>query len=331
MFYVPFQQLFFIGPIIYFYLQSLLNPIFKFQKKQIIHLVPGILYLLYSLLIFANDCFIVKETYFYSNGMDKDFEQWYQISGQISMVFYFLISLNYYFNYKKLVVAVSSNANALLFEWIKNYLIAFLIMLVLPILFDVLGIVFPEIKSYEGSWWFYFLYSIVLLYIAITGYSNNAITKIGFQFKFYEQNLVYYLTESLNSNIIFENIVDIKHEVVEDIDDKNLLKWKTAIENLIVSESLFKNSELTLIEIAKKLEINIAIISKTVNQEFGVNFNDFVNNYRVEAVKNSFAKGEHKKSTLLGIAYDCGFNSKATFNRAFKKNTGKTPKEYLEE
>ena len=70
------------------------------------------------------------------------------------------------------------------------------------------------------------------------------------------------MTESLNSNIIFENIVDIKHEVVEDIDDKNVLKWKTAIENLIVSESLFKNSELTLIEIAKKLEINIAIISK---------------------------------------------------------------------
>ena len=272
MFYVPFQQLFFIGPIIYFYLQSLLNPIFKFQKKQIIHLVPSILYLLYCLIIFVYDCFIVNETYFYSNGMDKDFEQWYQISGQISMVFYFLISLNYYFNYKKLVVEVSSNANALLFEWIKNYLIAFLIMLVLPILFDVLGIFFPEIKSYKGSWWFYFLYSIVLLYIAITGYSNNAITKIGFQFKFYEQNLVYYLTESLNSNIIFENIVDIKHEAVEGIDDKNVLKWKTAIENLIVSESLYKNSELTLIEIAKKLETNIAIISKTVNQEFGCKF-----------------------------------------------------------
>ena len=256
----PFPTVVFYRTYYLFLFTKFIKPNIQISKKQIIHLVPGILYLLYSLLIFANDCFIVKETYFYSNGMDKDFEQWYQISGQISMAFYFLISLNYYFNYKKLVVEVSSNANALLFEWIKNYLIAFLIMLVLPILFDVLGIVFPEIKSYKGSWWFYFLYSIVLLYIAITGYSNNAVTKIGFQFKFYEQNLVYYLTESLNSNIIFENIVDIKHEVAEDIDDKNVLKWKTAIENLIVSESLFKNSELTLIEIAKKLETNIAII-----------------------------------------------------------------------
>ena len=60
-----------------------------------------------------------------------------------------------------------------------------------------------------------------------------------------------------------------------------------------------------------------------------MNFNDFINNYRVEDVKKAFDKGEHKKTTLLGIAFDCGFNSKATFNRAFKKNTGISPKEYL--
>jgi len=61
-----------------------------------------------------------------------------------------------------------------------------------------------------------------------------------------------------------------------------------------------------------------------------MNFNDCINKYRIEAIKNSFINGEHKKSTLLGIAFDCGFNSKATFNRAFKKNTGKTPKEFIE-
>ena len=81
--------------------------------------------------------------------------------------------------------------------------------------------------------------------------------------------------------------------------------------------------------LAKKLKTNIAVVSKTINQGFGLNFNDFINNYRIEAVKEMFAKGKHKKSTLIGIAYDCGFNSKATFNRAFKKNTGLSPKDYL--
>lgn len=329
MFYMPFQHLFYVGPVIYFYTQSLLNPLFKFKKKEFLHLFPGLIYLIYSFLIYFYDCVIADDIYFYSNGMDKDFDQWYQISGQISMLFYFIVCLKYYSNYKKLVVEITSNANELLFAWIKNYLIAFLIMLLLPVVFDLTALFFPEIKSYQGSWWFYLLFSFVLYYIAITGYGNNTITKIGFQFKYHEQNLVYYLTENTTSSIIFDNVIDIKHEVVGDIEDENLYRWKNAIEDLIVSESLYKNSELSLIDIAKKLQTNVAVISKTVNQGFRMNFNDFINNYRIEAVKEMFAIGAHKKSTLLGIAYDCGFNSKATFNRAFKKSTGFAPKEYL--
>jgi AraC-like DNA-binding protein len=60
--------------------------------------------------------------------------------------------------------------------------------------------------------------------------------------------------------------------------------------------------------LAKKLETNVSVISKT-NQGFQMNFNDYINNFRIEAVKISLSNGEHKKSTLLGIAYDCGFNS----------------------
>jgi AraC-like DNA-binding protein len=92
---------------------------------------------------------------------------------------------------------------------------------------------------------------------------------------------------------------------------------------------LYQNPELTLSEVAKKLESNSSVISRAINQGFSMNFNDFINTYRINAVKEMFANNKHKKSTLLGIAYDCGFNSKATFNRAFKKNTGFTPKEFL--
>ena len=60
-----------------------------------------------------------------------------------------------------------------------------------------------------------------------------------------------------------------------------------------------------------------------------MNFNDFINHYRIEAVKEKLSAGEHNTTTLLGIAYDCGFNSKATFNRAFKKSTTLSPNEYL--
>ena len=64
MFYVPFQQLFFIGPILFFYIQSLLNPSFKLNKKQFLHLIPGTLYLTYIFGIFIYDKFIFGKPYF---------------------------------------------------------------------------------------------------------------------------------------------------------------------------------------------------------------------------------------------------------------------------
>jgi AraC-like DNA-binding protein len=61
-----------------------------------------------------------------------------------------------------------------------------------------------------------------------------------------------------------------------------------------------------------------------------LNFNDFVNHHRIKAVLQKIAEGEHTIQTLLSIALECGFNSKSTFNRAFKRATSLSPKEYIE-
>ena len=327
MFYMPFQHLFFIGPLIYFYTQSLLNPSFRLTKKNLFHLLPGILYLFYSFVIWVYDKLILKDYYFYKDGMDKDFEEWYQKLGLLSMIVYFILSIKYYNVYKKLMFQVVSYADSVLFKWIRNYLIAFLVMLLLPILFDIIGYFYPEMKSYQGSWWFYLFFSIVMYYIAITGYSNPTNATIPFKMSLFDKNPILLL--DLNSTNENESVIDIEHESFEETNSPEISLWKSKIETLIQEQKLYQNPELTLTDLAKKLETNASVISKTINQGFQMNFNDCINNYRIEAVKNSFANGEHKKSTLLGIAFDCGFNSKATFNRSFKKNTGKTPKEYL--
>lgn len=77
--------------------------------------------------------------------------------------------------------------------------------------------------------------------------------------------------------------------------------------------------------------MNTSILSKAINQGFGKNFNDFVNEYRISEVKDRLGKSDLDRMTLLGIALDSGFNSKATFNRAFKKYTGMTPNQYVKE
>lgn len=326
MFYMPLQQLFFIGPILFFYIQSLLNPSFRLNRKQFLHLIPGFLYVVYIFCIFIYDKYIYGKPYFYANGMDKDFDSWYQYLGFISMLIYLILSIKYYSNYRKLIVQITSNADAILFDWIRKYLFAFLTMILLKILSEIFFAIFPEYTNYVGGWWFYLLYSLILYYIAITGFSNSVKTTIGFEMSVFDSKPVFLLDENRNTNF---DIINIEYQEIKAEISPEIEVWKTKIETIIQSEKLYQNPELSLTELAKKLETNASVISKTINQGFQMNFNDCINNYRIEAVKNSFAIGEHKKSTLIGIAYDCGFNSKATFNRAFKKNTGYTPKEYL--
>lgn len=92
---------------------------------------------------------------------------------------------------------------------------------------------------------------------------------------------------------------------------------------------MYQEPELTLFDVAQKLNTNISFLSKAINNAFQCNFNDLVNGYRIEAFVELIAKGENKKQTILSLAFECGFNSKATFNRAFKKIKAISPQEYI--
>ncbi len=338
MFYTPMQLLFFIGPVIFFYIQSLLNPSFKFGKKEWLHLLPGILYLLFSVVMVVTDKLVLKKYYFLASGQDPEFDFWYQILGFLSMLFYFIVSLRYYNLYKKLMLQVISYADMVLFKWVKNFLMAFLVMLILRLLFYV-GSFFPFFQKmrYYGPWWEYFSFAIVFYYIAITGHANSVETKVPFKLNLLTNKPTLLLPVSITINkdnnfIEDAEIIEIVNEQLEKKEDEGLLaEWKPKILSLLQNEKLYEDPELSLSQMAKQLKTNPSILSKTINQGFQLNFNDFINNYRIEAVKEKLKAGEQKTQTLLGIAYDCGFNSKATFNRAFKKVTGTSPKEWLEE
>lgn len=325
LFYTPFQHLLLIGPVIYFYTQSLLNPSFRLTRRNFIHFIPGIAYLIYTLGLWIYDKFIFKDYFFYKDGLDKDFESGYQSIGLVSMMIYFIVSIRYYNLYRKLMYQVVSYADTVLFKWIKTYLYAFLAMLSLPLVLDIVSTFYPKIDSYTGTWWFFLFFSIIMYYIAITGYSNPIVAKIPFEISVFPNQSALLLQANKNEEVI----IDVEHETFSEQESPENTIWKSKIETLIAAEKLYQNPELTLTDLAKKLETNASVISKTINQGFGVNFNDFINQYRTDAVKKAFETGDHKKSTLLGIAFDCGFNSKATFNRAFKKNTGLSPKDYL--
>ena len=334
LFYFPFQHLFFIGPVIFFYVQSLLNPTFRFSKNHWLQLLPGIVYLLFCMVIFVTDKLLLHQYYFLASQQDPDFDLWYQLAGFTSMAFYFLVSLRYYNLYRTIIMQAISYAEVVMFRWVKKFLLAFLLMLVLRLLFFIAGLL-PVFSSlaYAGPWWEYFSFAIIFYYIAITGYSNTVVAKLPFKLHLMGNKKVLLLTESNNEkdSPVFEEAEIVNENDTREIGDSNLRnEWKLKILHLVEHEKAYQDAELSLVQMAKQLKTNPTILSKVINQGFGKNFNDFVNHYRIEAVKEKLQAGEQKTQTLLGIAYDCGFNSKATFNRAFKKATGTSPKEWME-
>ena len=91
------------------------------------------------------------------------------------------------------------------------------------------------------------------------------------------------------------------------------------------TDELYLNPNLNLNMLAQHTGIVQKIISAVLNQHLHKSFNEFVNEYRVEAFKERVLRPDFDQLTIAGIAMECGFNSQATFQRTFKQITGSSP------
>lgn len=312
LFFIPFQQLFLIGPVIYFYTLSLLHVNFQLSKKHLIHFLPAALYMVYSLIIFITDKVVLDQFYFYADGRDKDLAFWYQMAGLLSMLYYLILSIIRYRQYRKAIVQEASFADEVLFKWINHFIIAFVTILVLRLLFFILN---PEWADFGTKYWYYLCFSLLTFYISIAGY-KHLITSSMFRF---------------SQGVLLSGLGDVQSDIHEagqpELD--NLAEWKSKLVHLVENEKIYTNPELTLTVVAEQLGTNRNVVSVIINQGFDMNFNDYINLKRVEAVIDQIKAGKHEQRSLLAIAFDTGFNSKSTFNRAFKKHTSLTPKQYV--
>jgi AraC-like DNA-binding protein len=100
------------------------------------------------------------------------------------------------------------------------------------------------------------------------------------------------------------------------------------LEHLIRSEKLFVNCNLTVEDVASRLEARPKHVSQVINEHYQRNFYNFINYYRIVEAQQLLLSAEFEKYSIQGIAQMVGFVSKSTFNAAFKKQTGKTPSEF---
>jgi AraC-like DNA-binding protein len=103
---------------------------------------------------------------------------------------------------------------------------------------------------------------------------------------------------------------------------------KNELVHLLRDERLYRDDGLTLLTLAEKLAVTPHQLSWIINEELHVSFPSLVNGYRVEEVKSRLAEPSSEKTSILQIALEAGFNTKASFNRAFKAHTGMTPSQF---
>lgn len=104
---------------------------------------------------------------------------------------------------------------------------------------------------------------------------------------------------------------------------------KQSLYRIMETEKAYLDPALSLPGLAEKMDSNVHILSRAINEGFHKNFRDFVNYYRVLDFIDRTQQDTYKNQTFLAIALDVGFNSKSSFNRSFKKAMGKSPRDYL--
>jgi AraC-like DNA-binding protein len=120
----------------------------------------------------------------------------------------------------------------------------------------------------------------------------------------------------------------IKKYAKSSLSDEMAKSHLSTLRSYMKNERPYLQSALKLRDLAHKMEISSNHLSQVINDQLGQNFFDFVNSYRVQEAKRLLKDPEYKHLTLIAVAFDAGFNSKTTFNTAFKKHTNLTPSEY---
>lgn len=127
------------------------------------------------------------------------------------------------------------------------------------------------------------------------------------------------------SSIFLPDFLVAKNRMVSTLDQKDLNALKSKLEHLLLIEKIYLLPDLTLRTLAERMEISERKLSGLINDNMHTTFYDLINKYRVDEAKIRLKSLEFEKYSISGIGHSCGFNSRSSFYRIFKKETGITP------
>lgn len=298
-----------IGPLILFYVLSSTRKDFKLKPIHLLHFIPFLIYNISKLpSYFQTKTQKLSFLEYYYKSLDNDPLHFFENRGiaeilegflryDIHKILYVAMAFYYFFFYKRKVLNEYSTIEKTNIQWMQTILFGYLIIWVLI-----------PIQRFSG------------FYISDVELLNN----IGFVILPLHIYFISYIAFSQQSGITILKQIESRKEV----DVKKLNEILERSDDFLNKSKQFLSADLTLSNLSTELGVRAHDLSFAINHLKNINFLDYINSFRVQESMKLLGEDEQQQYTVEYIGNLAGFSSKATFYRAFKKQTGSTPSQF---
>lgn len=287
------------APLFYLFIKSRIYKDFSLTKKDWLHIIPFLI----SVIIFSAGFYshspeekkVMLDTHSFISNTNIVI---YNIIFSLQFIIYIIYDLKILYAYKSDIKGCNSSYDSMNLSWITYLVYGFIIAFISSLSLIVIRVYTPEflVSGLLIAWSIYFC---LFSYIYYKGLSTPELFSLNNEKPRYQYSK---LSKSQSE------------------------EYTESLQIYMNEKKPFLEPELTLKELSQKLRIPPRHLSQIINENLQKNFYDFISEYRIEEAKKMLLSGEDK--TILEILYSAGFNSKSSFNAAFKKHTGQTPTDF---
>jgi AraC-like DNA-binding protein len=287
------------GPFLYFYVKALTKPTFARING---HALPFITILAF-LNFFCPECHEINKVNSFTEVPATYFYVFFLLT--FSILIYIVLSVWLLIRHKKMVADNFSDLEKRTLSWLR---ILIIILGIAWVIFASIIYTHHVLKLFSDSFCINGLFVTLSVFSVIIGY-----------FGLYQPR-VYIFNESIESKNKPYSGSTFKE------DEKQ--QYIALLNTHMIESKPYLNSQLTLSQLSSETDIPLHQLSRIINEHYNQNFFDYINQLRVNEFIERLSDPKYSNYSLLGLAFDCGFNSKTAFNRFFKKSTGLTPSEF---
>ncbi len=323
------QLLFLIFPLLFLQVKYLISKHSHFERSDLLHLIPWLLMIILNFGFYISSA---EEKLILS----RNDTLYYQVIAILSEeiiaiqgVVYSILGLKMLSKYERKIKDYQSNIDKMILKF--QY-----IGISLSLFAWIIGIIGIHLEFFHVEInldLFIFVYLTLVLIIYVISYSALKSPEI---YKLDESQIKVMFRKNQDNKpsgndkpIAVKTIVETSDKVDQFSDDPIAEEINNKLLDFIDTEKPYLNPELSLQELADNVEVKRHHLSNVINQKHNKNFYEFINQYRIEEVKALMVDPKNRNYKLISLAYDAGFNSKASFNRIFKQMTNMTPSQFI--